>query len=186
MPRLVFRVADLLEVTAVAFGFAGLADLAAMMDELMREGNPAVLRNDLHELLLDLLRCVAFGNAEAAGDAKDVGVDDHAFSLAEADAENHVGRLSRGAGDGDQLGEGLRNLPAEFGDDLAGRALNGFGLVVKEARRADEGFELRQGRFGHRVRGREARNNSGVTMLTRTSVHWAERMVATSSSHGDE
>src|ERR1700755_1105364 len=28
------------------------------------------------------------------------------------------------------------------------------------------------------------RNNSGVTMLTRTSVHCAERIVATSSSHG--
>ena len=30
------------------------------------------------------------------------------------------------------------------------------------------------------------RKSSGVTMLTRTSVHWAERIVATSSSQGDE
>ena len=29
------------------------------------------------------------------------------------------------------------------------------------------------------------RNNSGVTMFTRTSVHWAERIVATSSSQGE-
>ena len=100
--------AELLEVAAVAFGFAGFADLAAVMDELVGEGDPAVLGNDLHQFLLDFLRRVAFGQAETAGDAEDVRVDDYAFGFAEADAEDDVGGFAGCAGDGDQLGESLR------------------------------------------------------------------------------
>ena len=113
MPGFVFGVAELLEVAAVAFGFAGDADLAAVMDELVGEVDPAVLRDDLHQLLLDFLRRVAFGEAEAAGDAEDVGVDDYAFGFAEADAEDDVGGFAGCAGDGDEFGEGLRDLAVE-------------------------------------------------------------------------
>ena len=66
------------------------------------------LGNDLHQLLLDFFGGVAFGEVEAAGDAEDVGVDDDAFGLAEADAEDDVGGFAGGAGNGDELGEGLR------------------------------------------------------------------------------
>ena len=77
-------VAKLLEVAAVALGFAGFADLAAVMDDLVGEVDPAVLRqNDLHQLLLDFLRRFAFGKPETARDAEDVCVDDHAFGLVE-------------------------------------------------------------------------------------------------------
>src|SRR5208283_169726 len=41
-------------------------------------------------------------------------------------------------------------------DDLAGRALDGFGLVMKEPCRPNEGFELRRSCLGHRGRGGEA------------------------------
>ena len=111
------------------------------------------LRENLHQFLLDFFGRVAFGQAEAAGDAEDVRVHHHAFGLAEADAENDIGRLAGRAGDGDELGERLRNLAAEFGDDLAGRALDGLGLVVKEAGGADEGFEFRQSCLGHGLPG---------------------------------
>jgi len=177
-------VAELLEVAAVAFGLAGVADLAAVVDELMGEGDPAVLRNHLHQFLLDFLGRVAFGEAEAVGDAEDMGVDHDAFSFAEADTEDDVGGFAGGAGDGDELGEGLGDLTVEIGDDFAGSALDGFCLVVVEAGGADEGFELGEGLdiaagVGKRLK------SAGVTMLTRTSVHWAERMVATSSSQGE-
>ena len=185
MPGFVFGVAELLEVAAVAFGFAGVADLAAVMDELVGEVDPAVLRDDAASVPARLFGRVAFGQAEAAGDAEDVGVDDYAFGFAEADAEDDVGGFAGCAGDGDEFGEGLRDLAVEVGDDFCGCALDGFGLVVEEAGGADEGFKLGQGCFGHGCRGGEARKSSGVTMLTRTSVHWAERMVATSSSQGE-
>ena len=58
-PGFVFGVAELLEVAAVALGLAGVADLAAMVDELVREGDPTILRDDLHQLLLDFFGGVA-------------------------------------------------------------------------------------------------------------------------------
>jgi hypothetical protein len=79
-------VAELLEVAAVALGLAGVADLAAMVDELVGEGDPAILRENLHQFLLDFFGCIALGEAQATGDAEDVRIDDYAFSLAKADA----------------------------------------------------------------------------------------------------
>lgn len=61
MPGLVFRVAKLLQVAAVTFGFACDADLAAVMDQLMAEGDPSILGDDCYQLLFNLLRRVAFG-----------------------------------------------------------------------------------------------------------------------------
>lgn len=156
MPGFVFRVAELFEVAAVAFWFAGDAHLAAMVNELVREGDPVVLRDNLHQLLLDLLRRVAFGQAEAMGDAEDMRVHDNAFGFAKRNAKNDVGGLACCAGDGDELSESLRNLALEFGDDLSSRALDRFGLVAVEAGGADEGLKLGQRCFGHCCWGREA------------------------------
>ena len=43
----------MLERAAFALGFAGDADLAAVMDELVAELNPAGFWDDLFEILLD-------------------------------------------------------------------------------------------------------------------------------------
>src|ERR1039458_5583060 len=125
--------AKLFQVAAVAFGFAGVADLAAMVDDLVGEIDPPLLSHDPHQLPLDLLRCVAVGQPEAVGDAKDVRIHHYAFSLAEADAEDDAGGLAGRAGNGGQLGERFRNPAAELLDYLAGRALDGLGLVAEEA-----------------------------------------------------
>ena len=84
------------------------------MDELVGEGDPAILRQNLHQFLLDLLRRVAFGQPQPARDAEDMRVHDHAFGLAEANAQHDIGGLAGRAGDGDEFGESLRNLAAEF------------------------------------------------------------------------
>ena len=115
----------------------------------------------MHKFLLDLLRCVAFGKLEAARDAEDVCVDDDAFGQTVADTQNDVGGFARGAGDGDELGEGLRNLAVVVGENFAGSALNGFGFIAEEAGGLDEGFELGQSRFGHIGRGRKAAKELG-------------------------
>lgn len=148
--------AELFEVTAVAFGLAGIADLAAMVDELVGEVDPAAWGDDPHQFLLDFLGRVAFGQAESAGDAEDVRIHHDALSLLEADTEDDVGGFAGGAGNGDQLRKGLRHLAPKVLDHLAGGALDGFGLVVEEAGGAYESFEFRQSGFGHCGWGGEA------------------------------
>lgn len=148
--------AELLQVAAIAFGLAGFAHLAAVVDELVREIDPAALRDDPHQFLLDFLGRIAFGQPKSVGDAEDMRIHHHAFGLLEADAKDDVGCLARRAGNGNQFGEGLRNLTAEVFNDFAGCALYGFGLVVKKASSPNESLEFRQGRFGHGRRGREA------------------------------
>src|SRR5712691_2433165 len=54
------------------------ADLAAVVDESMRKDRPLLLRDELHQILFDLHRVVARCQSEAAGDARDVRVDDDA------------------------------------------------------------------------------------------------------------
>jgi len=154
-------VTDLLEVTAVALGLARVAYMAAMVDDLMGEGDPPILGDDLHQLLLDFFGCFTFGEAKAAGDAQYMRIDDDTFRHAETNAQNHIRCFSSSAGDGDEFSEGLRNLTIEVGDDLAGCALNRLCLVAKEAGRPDEGFELRQSGFRHGSRGREATEELG-------------------------
>ena len=161
MPGLVFGVAELLEVAAVALGLAGVADLAAVMDELVGEGDPAILRKNLHQLLLNFFCCLRIGEAEAAGDAEDVRVNDYSLSFAEADTENDVGGLAGCAGNSDEFGESLRDLAVEVADDFVGCSLDGFGFVAEEAGGADEVFKLGQCCFGHRLRSREAAEEFG-------------------------
>ena len=151
----------MLEVAAVAFGLAGVADLAAVMDELVGEVDPAVAWDYAHEFLFDFFGGFGFGEAKAAGDAEDVGVDDHALGFAETDTEYDVGGLAGGAGDGDELGEGLGDLAVEVGDDLAGGTLDGFGLVAEEAGGANDFLEFGQGGLGHGGGGGEAFEKRG-------------------------
>jgi len=148
--------AKLLQVAVVAFGFSRVANLAAVMDDLVGEVDPAVLRDDFHQFLLDLWSGFAFGQAETSGYAEDVCVDDYSFGLFEGDAQDDVGGFASRAWDRDQFGERLGNLAMEVGKDFVSGAVDGFGLVVEEAGGADESFELRQGCFGHGRRSREA------------------------------
>jgi len=149
-------VAKLLQNAAVAFGFAGDADLAAEVDELVAECDPAVLRNGAHQVLFDFGGGVGLGEGEAMGQPEDVGIDYDAFGLVEADSQDNIGGFAGGAGNGDQLGECLRDFAAKVGDDLLRGSFDGFGLVAEEAGGADEGFEIGQPGLGHGCGGREA------------------------------
>jgi hypothetical protein len=135
-------VAKLFQVAAVALGFAGIAYLTAMVDDLVGEADPALPRQNLHQLLFDLLRRVAFGQSEPSGNAEDVRINDDTLGLSKADAEHDVGGLAGGSRDGDEFREGLRNLPAEIFGDLFRRALDRLGLVVEEACGTNERFKL--------------------------------------------
>jgi len=102
-PSFVGGVAELFQGAGGAFGFAGFADLAAVVDEFVGELDPAVLGDDFHQVLFDGLRGVAAGEAEAAGDAEDVGVYDDSFGFAVGYAEDDVSGFTGCSGDGQQL-----------------------------------------------------------------------------------
>lgn len=125
----------------MAFGFAGFAEGAAVVDELVGELDPVAVGDDFHEFLLDLGGGVGFGEAEAAGEAVDVGIDDNAFGEAKTDAKDDRGGFAGCAGDGDEFVECLGDLAGEFFSDDAACTLDGFGLVVEEAGGADERFQ---------------------------------------------
>ena len=116
-----------------ALGIPGDTERAAMEDDLVREDNPLLFWNDLHEVLFDLLGVGVFGQVEAGGDALDVRIDNDSGSDAIGGAEDDVGGLARSAGDGQHLFDGSGDLTAEFRDDLPGRSDDGFGFVVEEA-----------------------------------------------------
>ena len=54
--RLVFGIAQALEVALRALGFASGADTAAVPDQLVRENDPFIHRDDGHQILLNFLR----------------------------------------------------------------------------------------------------------------------------------
>ena len=86
-----------------------------------------------------------------------------------------------------ELLEGARHLAAVPRGDAPGGGDDVRRLVAEEAGGADLPLEL--GRVGGGVGGGASRylaNSAGVTLFTRSSVHCAERMVATSSSSGVE
>src|SRR4051812_30322264 len=74
---------DVVEVALDALWLAGNADGAAVVDDPVGEGGPFLLWQELHQVLLDHHRVAAGGEAEAGGDAGDVGVDDDADRLLE-------------------------------------------------------------------------------------------------------
>ena len=77
-PGLVGGVAEVLEGAVGAAGFAGDADLAAVVNEFVGELDPAVAGDDLLQVLFDLYGVGFFGEFEAVGEAVDVRVYDYA------------------------------------------------------------------------------------------------------------
>jgi hypothetical protein len=112
------------------------------MDDLMREENPAVLWNRLHQILFDLRWIVLAGQIEAAGDAVNMGIYDDSRSNSKGSSEHDVGSLSRSAGDGKQVFDVTRNLAFEVVFNSLRRANNAPRFVVEEACRTDIISEL--------------------------------------------
>ena len=116
-----------------AFGFARVADLTAVVDELVGEVDPAILRNDEHEVAFDLDGISVGGEFKPAGEAKHVGVDDDSGGDAEPGAKDDIAGLSSGAGDAEHLVHGLRDLAVELAGDEIGGGDQGLGFLAKEA-----------------------------------------------------
>ena len=126
-----------------------------MVNQFVGKGNPPVLRDNFHEVLFHLFGRGVGGEFQAAGDAEDMGVDDHADGNTVSDAEDDVGGFAGRAGDGEKIFHLLRNFAVEVGNDLPRRTLNRLRLVVVEASGADDLFDLLNWRGGEVLCGGE-------------------------------
>ena len=151
----------------------------------VRPDRPVLPRHELHEVLLDLLRIGLPGQAEPAGEALHVGVDHDPLVLAEGVAQDDVGGLAADAGQRHErrpssAAPRRRGPPPGPGRGPSGRApCCGRSRCCGPSPRAPAGRPRRsRGRWGSGGRA------PGVTSLTRLSVHWAERIVATRSWSG--
>lgn len=104
--------------------------------------DPAIARDDFHQVLLDAARVVVLGEFKPSRDAMDVGVDDNTFGDTEPRTEDHVGGLTGGAGNGEKFVHGLRNFSAKVVHDGLGGANDRLGLVAKESGRANVVFKF--------------------------------------------
>jgi len=154
-PRLVTRITNPLQSAIHTFRFPGDADLPAMVNQFVGKGNPPVLRDNFHEVLFHLFGRGVGGEFQAAGEAEDMGVDDHADGNTVSDAEDDVGGFAGRAGDGEKIFHLLRNFAVEVGNDLPRRTLNRLRLVVVEASGADDLFDLLNWRGGEVLCGGE-------------------------------
>jgi hypothetical protein len=57
-PRFIFRVTDIFQRTFRALGIAGNTDGTSVMNYLVREEDPTVARDDLHQVLFDSRRII--------------------------------------------------------------------------------------------------------------------------------
>src|SRR2546425_8870021 len=105
---------------------------APVPDDLMREENPLLSRNDLHQVLLDLLWIVVLRQFQSSRDAMDVGVHDQTFGLAEPGAQDDVGGFAGHSWQREQVIHVLGNLAAELADDFSRRANNRFRFIAKK------------------------------------------------------
>src|SRR5215472_4196202 len=76
--RFVLCVAERFQVAFYALWLARLANPPPMPNDLVRKEDPFVLRNHLHQVLLDLCRILVSRQVQALGDSLDVGVHDYA------------------------------------------------------------------------------------------------------------
>ena len=129
-----------------------------------------------------ILTASSFFVVQPPGNAMHMRIDDNADVLAEPAAQHDIRGFPRCSGNGQQLLHSIRNLAAEFVDDLLAAPTINF-LIAEEISRTDVRLQLLGYRaakccwVGYFVK------ITGVTMFTRTSVHWAERIVATRISH---
>ena len=99
-PGFVRSIAESFERAVGTARFAGDANRASVMDELVGKLDPVVAGDDLHQLLLNLFRIGGLCEAEAIGEAQNMGVDDYAFGYSVGYAKDDIGSFTGGSGNG--------------------------------------------------------------------------------------
>src|SRR5579862_4949230 len=141
-PGFVGGVAKILQRAIGAFRTPCDAQRAAVQDDLVREEDPLVTRDHVHQVPLDLLRIGVSGQLQTVRNALHVRIDDHTVRDLVPGAQHDIGGLARDPRHGQQLVHGARDLAAKFADDLARRPYQRLRLIAKEAGGADIVLEL--------------------------------------------
>lgn len=116
-----------------AIGVACVAAAATVEDELMAELGPVVLRDEFHEVLLDLFGIGFAREAEAVGEAAYVGVHDDADVDVEGVAEDDVGGLAADPVEGGEFLHCFGDIAAVVVDEFAAGGLDVLRLRAVEA-----------------------------------------------------
>ncbi len=152
---LIARIAERVQPALPALRLAGNAKRPAMKNNLVREENPSIARNNLHQVPLDCYRIVVLRQIEPTADALHVGIDHHAGGNSVGGAQHHVSGLAGRTRNRDEFLQGSRNVAAELVDYFPGRADDRLRFVVKETCRPDivrqhfrgNGREIARGRI---------------------------------------
>ena len=147
--------APAVEGAVVAFGSAGAAGFSAVVDEEVAEVAGFFEGDAFEELFFDFDGVVLVGEAQFAGDAAYVGIDDHAYGGVPDFAEDYVGGFSADARDFDELGHCIGDLAVVVGEDFDGGALEGFGFVAVETGAVDGFLDFFDGGVGEVLGGWE-------------------------------
>ena len=108
----------------------------------MAEKGPGVAGEKFDEVLFDADGVAEGGEAEALGEAADMGIDDDAFIFLEGVSEDDIGGFASGTGEVGEGFEGGWHFAAVLREEGGTHGTEVFCLVAVEASGADEGFEV--------------------------------------------
>src|SRR5258705_5892650 len=94
-PRLVRRITNLLQRAIHALWLPSHTDLPPMMNQLMRECDPTIRRNDLHQIPLHLLGTSLASQLQPPRQPHHVRIDDHPVGNPIPRPQHNIPRLPR-------------------------------------------------------------------------------------------
>src|SRR5215813_13821111 len=105
-----------------------------MPDYAVREVNPLITGQHLHQVLLDGFRIIVLRQFQAPRDAVDMSIYHPPFGPAIPRTEHDIGGLARSSRDSEQLRHCLWYFAVELFRNLLRRPYNRFGFIAKKSR----------------------------------------------------
>jgi hypothetical protein len=158
-PGLIRRITKLLQSTVHTLRLPGHTNLPPMMNQLMRKRDPPVLRNDLHQIPLHLLRRSrprsSPSQLQPPRQAHHMRVDNNPNRNPIPRPQHHIPGLPRHPRQPQNLLHRLRNLPPKLLHHNPRRAFDRLRFIPKKSRSPNQLFKFGQGSSSHRLRCRK-------------------------------
>jgi hypothetical protein len=154
-PRFIRRITKFLKRTVHTLRLPGHTNLPPVMNQLMRERNPSILRNDLHQVLLHLLRSCLLGQLQPPRQPHNMRIDHDPRGNPVPRPQHYIPGLPRHPRQRKNLLHRLRNLPLKLLRNHPRRTLNRLCLVPKKSCSPNQFLELGKGSRGHCLRCRK-------------------------------
>jgi hypothetical protein len=154
-PRFIGRVAELLQCAVHTLRLPSHTNLPSMMNQLMRKCDPSVLRNDLHQIPLHLLRRSLLSQLQPPRQAHHMRIHHHPNRNPIPGPQHHIPSLPSHPRQPQNLLHRLRNLPPKLLHHNPRRAFDRLRFIPKKSRSPNQLLKLRQGSSSHRLRCRK-------------------------------